>query len=421
MPYFISGVTADYHDLIARTPEQFKALNRVDLLTRHVVTSVDPDNRRVRVTDLDGGSESWNAYTKLLVSTGASAFIPPVPGTDLAGVFALRKLEHSIIIKDFLKSTRPRRAVIIGAGPIGMEMCESFRTVGLEVSVVEMADRVMPLMDADMSSVVQARLEKEGVSCLLGQRVESLAGNGAGSVRSVVTSSGEHAADIVLLAIGVRPVTDVAALAGVELGAGGAIRVDGQLRTNVPGVYAAGDCATTTNIITGREAWMPLGSTSRKQGRLAADNMFGAELEFPGVQGTSVVKVFDLTVGRTGLSESEAIESGFNPETVGMEADALHSYYGASGSMNLKLVADRGTGRLLGAQVVGDKSSVAEKRLDILAVSVRAGLTADELQYLDLAYAPPYSTAVDAPIVAGNLMAAKLRGKPCLCTPEGLE
>ena len=421
MPYFIGGVTADYRDLIARTPGQFRKKNRVEVLTRHRVTSIDPENRRVRVVDLDGGGESWSAYTKLLIATGASAFVPPVPGTGLTGVFTLRKLEHSIAIKEFLRSARPGRAVVVGAGPIGVEMCEAFRGAGLEVTAVEMADRVMPLMDADLSSAVQAHLESMGVTCVTGVRVEALTGDGSGMARAVATTAGELPADMVLLAIGIRPVTDIAAEAGVEPGAMGAIRVDGRLRTNLPDVFAAGDCATTTNLVTGRETWIPLGSTARKQGRLAADNMFGADLEFPGVQGTSVVKAFDLTVGRTGLSEAEALEAGFSPGVVDVEAEALHSYYGQGGRIRLKVVADRDTGRLLGAQVIGDMASAAEKRLDVLAVAVRAGLTADDLQYLDLAYAPPYSTAVDATIVAGNLLAAKILGKPCSCTVEGLE
>jgi NADPH-dependent 2,4-dienoyl-CoA reductase/sulfur reductase-like enzyme len=224
-----------------------------------------------------------------------------------------------------------------------------------------------------------------------------------------------------LLGIGVRPVTEIAAAAGVELGVKGAIRVDACMRTNLNDVYAAGDCSTTTNTVTGDETWLPLGSTSRKQGRLAADNMFGSELEFPGVQGTSVVKCFDLTVGRTGLNETEAQDAGFDPAVLSVKSDSLHKYYPGGGAMTLKLFADRNGGRLLGAQIVGDVSSVAEKRLDVLAVALGAGMTVEDLQYLDLAYAPPYSTAVDLPVIAGNVMNGDIRGKICRCDPEGLE
>jgi NADPH-dependent 2,4-dienoyl-CoA reductase/sulfur reductase-like enzyme len=310
---------------------------------------------------------------------------------------------------------------VVGAGPIGMEMCESFRSVGLEVSVVEMAHQVMPFMDSDLAAKVQSRLEQEGVNCLLGQGLEGLEGDAAGYVRRVVTSGGDLECDIVLLGIGVRPVAGVAEAAGVELGARGAIRVDRQMRTSVPGVYAAGDCATTTNTLTGEETWLPLGSTSRKQGRLAADNMFGGRLEFGGVQGSSIVKCFDLTIGRTGANESEARAGGFDPVVVTMEAENLHEYFPGRGSMAIKLWADRAGGRLVGAQLVGELASAADKRLDILAVAIAAGMTAGDLQYLDLAYAPPYSTAVDVPIVAGNLMVGKIEGKTCSCGPYGLE
>lgn len=421
MPYFIGGVTGDHRSLVARTPEQFRARNGVEVLTRHRAEKIDPVNKRVRVRDLEGGSEFWSSYSRLLLSTGASPFVPSIPGTDLSGVFTLRSLEDSLAIRDFLKSARPRRAVIVGAGPIGMEMCEAFSAAGLEVAVVEMAETVMPLLDPEISSLVRSHLEARGVTCLTGGSVTSLEGDGEGSVRRVVTSSEELEAEIVLLAIGIRPVTDIAVDAGVELGTRGAIRVDAGLRTNLPDIFAAGDCATTRNSVTSEETWIPLGSTSRKQGRLAADNIFGAGLEFPGVQGTSVVKVFDLTAGRTGLGETEAQNSGFETESITFEAEAVPKYYGHTGTITMKLVAERPTGRVLGAQVAGDVPAVAEKRLDVLAVAVAARFTSSDLQYLDLAYAPPYSTAVDVPIVAGNLMTAKISGKPCTCDSEGLE
>jgi len=421
MPYYISGVTADHDSLIARQPAEFKKLNDIDVRTRHKALSIDAGKGTVRITDLDAGREFDEPYTRLLITTGARAFVPPIAGADLPGVFVLRRLADSIKIKEFLKSSKPAHAVIVGAGPIGLEMCESFRTLGLEVTLVEMAGQVAPLIDADLAAMVQARLEEEGVNCMLGQQVEGIEGDPGGKAHYVSTSSGRLSADLVLLAIGVRPVTELAAEAGIRLGAKGAIEVDKQLRTSVPGIYSAGDCATTTHTLTGQQVWIPLGSTARRQGRLVADNMFGGELEFPGVQGTSIVKCFDLTIGRTGLNEDEARGAGFNPVTVDMDAESLHTYYPGRGSMHLKLLADSDSGRLLGAQVVGEMSSVAEKRLDVLAVAIGAGMTADDLQYLDLAYAPPYSTAVDVPVIAGNVMQGKLLGRTCHCSVEGLE
>jgi CoA-dependent NAD(P)H sulfur oxidoreductase len=421
MPYYISGVTADYRSLIARTPEEFRVKNGVEVLTRHRVLGIEPSKKRVKVVNLANNDEFYDDYTRLLIATGARAFVPPVEGTNLDGCFVLRKLNDSLRIKSFVKEKKPRKALVVGAGPIGLEMCESFRVAGLDVTVLEMADQVMPLIAPDMAEQVQTELDREGITCLLGQRLEAIEGDSRGSVRRVTASGGEIECDIVLLGIGVRPVTEIAAEAGAELGVKGAIRVDSRLRTNLDDVYAAGDCATTVNTVTGDETWLPLGSTSRKQGRLAADNMFGGQLEFPGVQGTSVVKCFNLTIGRTGLSETEAREAGFDPAVKSVEADSLHRYYPGGGSMTLKVLADRASGRLLGAQIVGELSSVSEKRLDIMAVAVAAGMSVDDLQYLDLSYAPPYSTAVDLPSVAGNIMVGDLRGKSCRCDTEGLE
>lgn len=309
----------------------------------------------------------------------------------------------------------------MGGGPIGMEMCESFTSLGMEVTVIEMAAQVMPYMSPEMAARVQARSQEEGVSCILDQSVQSISGNADGTVAGVHTGSGEVKADLVLLAIGIRPVSKLASDAGIELGEKGAIAVDANMRTSLPDIYAAGDCATTTHAMTGRQVWLPLGSTSRKQGRAAADNMFGSGVEFVGVQGTSVVKCFDLTVGRTGLDKTQAREAGFDPVAIDIEAESLHEYYPGRGIIYLKLLADGGSGRLLGAEVIGQMRSIAEKRLDVPAVAVAARMTADDLQYLDLAYAPPYSIAIDVPIIAGNVMAGRIRTEECGCGPFGLD
>jgi len=421
MPYYISGVTADHRDLIARTTEEFREKNGVDVLTRHRVLEIDPGNRTVLVRDLESGAEFLDEYTVLLVSTGARAFIPAVEGVDLEGCFVLRELADSMRIKSFLEERGPRRAVIVGAGPVGMEMCESFRMLGLDVSVVDAADRPMPFMDAELALKVREKLESEGVDCMLEESLEGFEGDGSGTLRRVRTTGGALDCDIALLAIGIRPVTDLAASAGAALGVKGALRVDGGMRTNIDGMYAAGDCAVTFDAITGAETWIPLGSTSRKQARAAADSMFGAPVEFPGVVGTSIVKCFDLTVGRTGLDEGYAREMGYNPVAVSMEARSTPEYYPSGSNMALKLICDRNGGRVLGAQVVGDLGSGADKRLDVFAVCAAAGMTASDLEHLDLAYAPPYSNAVDVPLVAGNLMSGKLTGKPCSCDSHGLE
>ena len=420
MPYFIGGVTADHHNLVARTPAEFKSMNDIDVLTRHEVLSIQAEDHTVTVRDLSSGREFEVPYTRLLLTTGADAVVPPVEGAGLEGVFTLRRLEDSVRIKEFISGHRPRRSVIVGGGPIGMEMCEALAALGLEVTVVEAAGQVMPYLSPEMASKVQARIEAEGVSCVLGQKVEGIEADGRGGLRGVATAAGDIAADLVLMAVGVRPSTRLASDAGVELGVKGAVKVDGRMRTSVEDIFAAGDCATTSDTITGLETWVPLGSTSRKQGRVAADSMFGGSSEFLGVQGTSVVKCFDLTIGRTGLDQKQATDAGFLPAVVEIEADSLHEYYPGRDSMSLKLLADGESGRLLGAEIVGRVRSIAEKRLDILAVAIGVGMTADDLQYVDLAYAPPYSTAVDVPIIAANVMTAKIRGSGCGCDTHGL-
>lgn len=421
MPYYISGVTADYNLLIARTPHEFKSMNDIEIRTRHEVLSIDPGLHSIHVRDMTSETEFDDEYTRLLISTGARAFVPPVEGTGLAGVFTIRRLEDGIRIKDHIKAASPRRAVIVGSGPIGLEMCESLRTVGLEVTLIDLAPRVMPMMSEEMSGIVQARLESEGVTCLLGQGLEGIEGDREGSVRAVVTQAGPIDADFVLLGIGIKPDAALASAAGIEIGTRGAVRVDEHMLTGAEDVWCAGDCATTTNTITGQETWVPLGSTSRKQGRVAGENMAGGHGAFPGVQGTAIVKCFDLTVGRTGLDDTEARQAGFDPVTVEIEAESLHKYYPGSGTIHLQVTADRRTARMLGAEVTGSIDSQADKRLDVLAVAIRAGMTVDELQYLDLAYAPAYSTAIDSPLIIGNVMSGKIHGAGCSCDGHGLD
>jgi NADPH-dependent 2,4-dienoyl-CoA reductase/sulfur reductase-like enzyme len=421
MPYYIGGVTAEATDLVVRTPAEFLEKNRVMVKTRHRVELIEHENRRVRVRDLAGDTEFWAPYTRLLISTGADAFVPPIEGAGLDGVFTLRKLKDSIEIMRFLEREKPRRAAIVGAGPIGMEMCEAFRRLGIDTTVIELAPQVMPSIDGRLASLVQAAIEKEGVTCSLVSRVEAVAADSHGRLAAVSTTTGEVEADIVLLAIGIRPSVGLAAEAGVELGARGAIRVDEAMRTSIDGIFAAGDCATTTNRVSGGETWIPLGSNARKQGRVAGETMFGGDSSFPGVVGTSIVKVFDKTVGRTGLSVGEATDSGFDPVEVEMEAWTHHDYYHAGGAINLQVIAERGSGVMLGAQLVGDWDATADRRLDVFAMALTARITAADLQYVDLAYAPPYSTATDIPIIAGNLATGKLGGPGCSCDSNGLE
>lgn len=420
LPYFIGGHSPNWRRLLARLPDEFESRQNIRVFLRHRVNDIDPGNKRIRVADLEGVSESSIDYDRLIIATGAAPFVPPIPGRELEGVFVLRSLTHALEMKSFIDLRAPRRAVIVGGGAIGLEMCEALRRLDMEVDLVEMADHVLPPLDPDLAGKLGEHLERNGVRLRLGAKVEGIMDRG-GSVAGVATSEGDLEADMVLLSIGIRPVSDLARRAGIELGARDAIRVDEAMRTSAPDILACGDCATTRHLVSGEEAWLPLGSTARKQGRAAAETASGGEGRFPGVLGTFVLKAFEMTAGKTGLSEAEAREAGLASRSVTLEDAVLPGYYRGGGRMTAKVTVEENTGRVLGAQVVGDYSAVAERRLDVLAVCVSAGLTASDLSVLDLAYAPPYSHPLDIPIVAGNLAEARVLGKECTCTMEGLE
>ncbi len=410
-------MTADWHSLIARSPEDFASQNNILVKVRHAVTEIDAANKKVKVQDLEGGSEFWDNYDSLVVSTGAMPVVPPLPGRDLSGVFVLRSLTDALAVKEYLGRHHPKRATIVGAGSIGLEMCESFMRLGLEVDLVEKASQVMPIFDTDISESIQTYLEQQGITCHTGQGVLGMEGKN-GKVAIVETEAHRIQTDLVLLSIGVKPSTELAKAAGLELGVAGAIRVDERMRTNLPDVFAAGDCITTRHLVTGEEAWIPLGDHARKQGRVAGSNVFGGQGTFRGVQGTVIVKSLDLTIGKTGLTGSEADAAGFSSLTVTLTHDAKPQYYPGYAQMTAKVTADKTTRRLVGAQIIGPLKAGVDKRLDILSVCIRAGFTVKDVEELDLAYAPPYSHAIDMPITAANLLAGKLGGDVCACDPD---
>ena len=419
LPYFIGGYAPNWRKLLARLPQQFESRQNIHVFLRHRVNLIDADNRTVRVADLEGVSESSITYDKLVIATGASPFVPPLSGADLRGLFVMRSMTQALELKSFIDLEAPHRVVIVGAGSIGMEMCEAFERLGMEVHLVELMDQVMPGLDAEMAADIAAHLEEKGVALHLGAKVEGL--DGKDRVGRVVTSQGELEADLVFVCVGIRPNAKLAERAGVELGEKGAIRTDGSMRTNLPDILACGDCAVTRNVISGREAWIPLGDTARKQGRVAGEVVSGNEASFPGVLGTFILKTFDMAAGKTGLSRDEAVDAGFDADNLDVEGSSLPGYYRGGGRMKLRVTVEKKTGRILGAQVTGDYDARPDKRLDILATAIKAGMTASDLASLDLAYAPPFSAALDLPIVAGNLAEARVLGKECSCNAEGLE
>ncbi len=405
MPYFIAGDVTDYRSLLARTPEQM-AKQGVEVNVRHEVTTIDPDARTVTVRDLEGGREFTQGYDRLVIAIGARPVRPPLPGLDLEGVFVLRSLEEGRAIQRFLVEhgeRRPRRALVLGGGYVGVEMAETFRRLGLEVKMVIRSGKVMrTTLDDDVRKLVEEELARQGVEVVTGKPV---AFEGSRRLEVVVTENddGRYACDVALLGIGVRPEVALARAAGVALGATGAIATDNASATNLPDVYAAGDCAEAFHLVTGEPVYIPMGSTANKQGRVAGTNAAGGEATFGGVVGTMVVRAFDLAVACSGLTAARAQALGYTVrETMIKAMDSSHYFPGAA-PIHVKLVVDEKTDRLLGGQIVGRRG--VAKRVDVLATALHHRLSVADLQRLDLSYAPPFAPVWDPILVAANVAA----------------
>ena len=430
LPYYISDVVKDFHDLISLTPEMARDERGIVVLTRREALRIDVEKKAVLTHNLDTSEESWLEYDKLVIATGGLPVRPPLPGIDLNHVFTIRTLADGLKVRQFVDdwntyrvcagspeciyvnrlgaTRRPLKAIIVGGGYIGMEMCESFRKRNAEVTVIEKTDRVLGTMDPSIASIVEEKIVAEGVRLLKGTSVEGLEGKD-GLVERVITDKGAVDADLVLLAIGSKPNTALARETGIALGAGGAIQVDPRLLTNVPDVYAAGDCAEATHLVTGKKTYIPLGTTANKQGRIAGENAAGRSNIFEGVVGTAITKVFDLEVARTGLSPVEAAREGYRFILSTIQGRSRSTAYPAGRPLTVSYVVEEGTGRLLGAQMVGEEG--AALRIDTLAACLYGRMTVDEVARLDLGYAPPFATVWDPILIAANAARKKLDGR----------
>jgi NADPH-dependent 2,4-dienoyl-CoA reductase/sulfur reductase-like enzyme len=397
MPYLVGGVVGERRRLIARTVEEF-GRRGIEVRLHHEVTEIDPERRTVRVRR--DGTETEEGYDRLLIATGASPAGLSLPGLDLAGVFNLDVMEDAIAIQDHLREHRPKRAVIAGGGYIGLEMAENLRRLGLDVGLLQRGGQLFSSVDVDVAAPIDDELALNGVDVSLHDAVVRACEGTHGRVESVSTDQGEVGADMVVLATGVRPNVGLAARAGVALGETGAIAVDERLRTNVPGVFAAGDCAEHWHRLLGRPAWVPLGTTANKQGRVAGRNAAGGDEAFAGILGTAITRVFDLEVARTGFTEGEARAEGLDCVATTLDSRDHAGYMPDAKPLTIKLVAERGTGRLLGAQAVGRGG--ADKRIDVAATALYAGLTVEDLTRLDLEYAPPFNGVWDPLQVAAT-------------------
>ena len=412
LPYYISGLIADVAKLAVYTPEYFRRERGIQVLTKHRVEAVNRERRTVVVRDLSNGQRRDWRFRTLVLATGARARLPDMEGLDLDGVFSLRSIENAIAIRDYLQRQRPRRAAILGGGYVGLEMAEAFRALGLEVRLFEATPAILPGFDRELSSLVEQELRQNGVTVHLEESALRIAGDGRRQVRRMATAKGEYEADLVLLATGITPSADLAASAGAALGASGAIHVDAGMRTTAPDVLAAGDVAEAWHRLLHAPAYMPLGTTANKQGRVAGNNAGGAREAFAGIVGTMAVKVFGLELARTGLSDREAQAAGywalspFEPASITATGSSRAGMFPGATPLWVKLVVEAHSRKLLGAQMVG-RESVA-KRIDTIAVALHAGLTLDALPELDLTYAPPLAPSEEAISTAARRLGFEL-------------
>ncbi|WBB49330.1 FAD-dependent oxidoreductase [Verrucosispora sp. WMMA2044] len=401
IPYWISGLVTDREQLVARSPKTHREDYAIDVRIRHEVVGIDLDRREVVARDLDGGGDVREPFDNLMYAAGAVPKKPAWARTDAAGVFGVQTLDDGSALRGWLEAEpRPRRAVVVGGGYIGVEMAEALVRRGLSVTLVERDEQPMSTVDPDMARLVTEAMRGLGVDIRTGVRVTGLTERD-GRVSEVVTDDGPIPTDLVVLGLGVRPNTELATAAGLPLGPTGGIRVDRQMRVSeVPGVWAAGDCVETLHKVSGMPVHVPLGTHANKQGRVAGINIGGGYATFAGVIGTAVTKVCDLEVGRTGLREREARMAGFEFVSVIAESTNRAGYYPGARLMTVKLIAERPSGRLLGAQIVG--WSEAAKRIDTLAVALWNKMTVDDMTALDLGYAPPYAPVWDPVLVAAR-------------------
>ncbi|GIU84811.1 MAG: flavoprotein oxidoreductase [Acidimicrobiales bacterium] len=401
IPYLVGGDVDDPDDLVVRRPEEFRERFLIDVRIRHEVTGLDLRSRTVEIRDLARERTYSLGFDQLLLATGASPVRPSIPGIDLPHVHGVQTLDDGIAILREADRRDCQSVVVIGGGYIGLEMAEAFLHWGSEVTVLERSTHVMGTLDPDMASLVEEAMRRHEIDVRTDVVIEGI------DEKVVLTSDGPIEADLVILGTGVTPNSSLAADAGLELGAKGAVRVDRRQRASVEGVWAAGDCAESFHLVSRKPVHVALGTVANRQGRVAGINLGGGYATFPGVLGTAVTKLCATEIARTGLNEREATEAGFEFAAVKIESTTRAGYFPGARPIVVKFVAERGTGRLLGAQIVGEEG--AAKRIDVVATAIWSGLTVDEMIDLDLSYAPPFSPVWDPVAVAARAASKQIR------------
>ena len=405
IPYFVGDVIHEAEQLVVRAPEAFRDKFAIDVRLRHEVTGIDPDRKTLTVRDLDGGGESEEQYDQLVVATGATPIRPKLPGVDAAGIHGVQVLDDGVAVRRRLDGGGVARAVVIGGGYIGLEMAEALVQQGVDVALVEQSTQPMSTLDPDMGALVADAMRQMGIALHLEETATGFETAG-GEVTAVVTNARTLPADLVILGLGVRPNSELARQGGIPVGPAGGIVTDRRMRSPVSGVWAAGDCVETFHRVSRRPVAIALGTHANKQGRVAGINLGGGYATFPGVVGTAVTKICELEIARTGLGEAEAAAAGFETESVAVESTTRAGYFPGAATMKTKLIVERRSGRLLGAQIVGREN--AGKRIDALAIALWNEMTVEEMTGLDLAYAPPFSPVWDPVLIAARKAAERI-------------
>lgn len=390
--------------LVVRTPEAFREKQGIDARVFQRVTEIEVKRRQVQVEDLKTGKTRQESFDQLLIATGAVSIRPDIPGIRSRGIYDLNTLQSGIEVRRAIDEKKPGQVVIVGGGYVGLEMAENFVLRGLNVTIIEKTPQVMNTLDPDMAAPINKPLQEAGIKLYLNESLKGFEVSGGG-IQGVITDQRTLPADLVLLGLGVWPNSALAGKAGIPLGKTGGIKVNERMQTEAQGVWAAGNCCESLHLVSRRPFFLPLGTVANKQGRVAGINIAGGQATFPGVAGTAMVKVFELEVARTGLQEREARELGLPYITAKIETQTRARYYPGTGEMTVKILAEKGTGRLLGGQIVGREG--AGKRIDVLATALHSGLTVEDLINLDLGYSPPFSAVWD-PVQIAARQAANL-------------